>query len=80
MSDRLTIAASNLSHAAPAAWDEFLAAFSEYALRVQNDCIQSPIDTLPVAQGRAQQVARVQEMLASCRASAEMIVKRRANK
>ena len=57
----------------PDAWDRFIAAVQAYSSQQITNCIQSPLDVLPVTQGRAQATARLYGLLAECIASADKI-------
>jgi hypothetical protein len=66
-------AASRLARTAPESWEQFLGAvYAHTELQITN-CIQSPLDSLPAAQGRAQYAARLRELLADCIASADKL-------
>lgn len=81
MSDKgLVLAAARLARTAPQQWDEFLAAFGEYADDKIVECIQSPPEMLVVTQGRAQGLASLGRLLESCRKVAENIDKVQTNK
>jgi hypothetical protein len=67
----LILRAAELARSAPRAYEEFLGALSDYTDQVKTDCISSPLDLLPVAQGRAQLAARLQNLLANCLSSAD---------
>lgn len=67
------VAAARLSRAAPTDWQQFVDAASLYANQQALACIQSPMDILPVAQGRAQNAHRLATLLAECRSLADKI-------
>jgi hypothetical protein len=69
----LILAAARLARSSPESWKQFLGAFRAYADQHRDNCIQSPLVTLPVAQGRAQLAANVYGILADCLASADKI-------
>lgn len=69
----LILRAAEVARTAPRAWQEFLGALSVFTDQTKNDCIQSPLEQLPVAQGRAQLAAHLQNLLANCVASADKI-------
>ncbi len=71
--DELTLAAARLARSAPESWKQFLVALSGYSSQQINYCIQSPLDELPRAQGRAQNSARLYGLLADCIASADKL-------
>lgn len=77
--DPLALAASRLSRAAPAAWDEFISAFHTYSQSIKDECVQAPVANLPTAQGRAQQSVRIYEVLKNCQATAAKVVAGQAN-
>jgi hypothetical protein len=69
----LILAAARLSRASPEGWKQFFGAFRAYADQHRDNCIQSPLTTLPVAQGRAQLAAHLQQLFADCHVSADKI-------
>lgn len=69
----LTLAAARIARSSPDAWDRFVAAVQAYSSQQIQNCIQSPLETLPVAQGRAQATARLYGLLAECISSADKI-------
>lgn len=69
----LTIRAAMLARSAPENWKEFLGALANYTNQQSQNCIQSPLETLPVAQGRAQNAAHVYGLLANCLSSADKL-------
>lgn len=69
----LILKAAELARSAPRAWNEFLGAFSAFSNQQKDNCIQSPLEQLPVAQGRAQLAARLHELFATCVQSADKI-------
>lgn len=69
----LIIKSAILARSAPKAWDEFLGALSHFTNTQKDNCIQSPLEHLPVAQGRAQLAAHLLEVLAGCVQSADKI-------
>lgn len=69
----LIMAAARLARTAPINWDQFLAAVQAYSSQQITNCIQSPLDQLPVSQGRAQATARLYGILAECVSSADKI-------
>ena len=67
------MAAAKLARVAPENWKQFLGAFQAYSsMQIQN-CVQSPLETLPVAQGRAQATARLYGLMAECIQAADKI-------
>lgn len=72
MSDeKLIKAAAQLSRMAPETWKEFLGAFALYAEKTRETCIQSPVDTLAVAQGQARACTRLLDLFVHCQSTAE---------
>lgn len=69
----LIVAAARLARNSPAAWDSFLAAVQTYSSQQITHCIQSPLDQLPVSQGRAQATARIYGILTDCLSSADKL-------
>lgn len=69
----LILRAAELARTAPRAYQEFLGALSNFTDRTKNDCIQSPLEQLPVAQGRAQLAAHLHNLLNNCLSSADKI-------
>ena len=67
------MASARLARAAPKSWEEFLGAVAAYHRQQSDNCVQSPLEQLPVAQGRAQNAARFHSLLAACIASADKI-------
>jgi len=57
--DELVMAAARLARSNPNTWGEFLKLFSEYTDQRKNECVQSPPETVVVAQGKAQQCAEL---------------------
>lgn len=73
----LTIAAARLARNAPELWNQFLGAFQAYSSQSIQNCIQSPLEELPRAQGRAQATARLYGLMAECLTSADKIESKR---
>ena len=74
MSDKdLTLKAAYLARSAPEAWRSFLGALSQYNEKQRDDLVRSPIELLPVAQGRAQAVRDLTALLADCLTMADKI-------
>lgn len=69
----LQLAAARIARSMPDAWDRFIAAVQAYSSQQITNCIQSPLDVLPVTQGRAQATARLYGLLAECIASADKL-------
>jgi hypothetical protein len=74
VSDReLILRAAALARSAPRQFTDFLEALSAYSDYVTQNCIQSPLQELPRAQGRAQQAALLHGILADCIKRADQI-------
>jgi hypothetical protein len=71
--NQLIIAAAVLSRINPQPWAGFMRAFVTYNQYLTSNCIQSPLDNLPVAQGRAQATAHLFELFANCLSSADKL-------
>lgn len=71
--NELILEAARLARNAPDNWDRFVGAFQRYSANAAKNCIQSPLDELPRAQGRAQATAHLSDLLAGCRASADKL-------
>jgi len=69
----LILASARLARSSPESWKQFLDGFRVYTDQQRDNCIQSPLENLPVAQGRAQLAAHLYGMLADCIASADKI-------
>lgn len=67
------LAAARLARSAPEGWKQFLGAFQMYTNTQRDNCVQSPLDNLPVAQGRAQCAAHLLGLLAECLSKADAI-------
>ena len=71
------LAAAALSRSAPAQWDAFMLELKAYADRKRDDCVQATVDTLQVAQGRAQAVSGILKEMTEARANSDKIEGRR---
>lgn len=69
----LILEAARLARNSSHNWDTFLAALRQHSDHVTKSCIQSSLDELPRAQGRAQATARLLEVLENCKASADKL-------
>lgn len=69
----LTMAAARLARTAPESWKQLLGALQAYSSQQIQNCIQSPLEELPRAQGRAQATARLYGLMAECLSSADKI-------
>jgi hypothetical protein len=78
VSDReLILRAAALARRSPQEWSEFLAAFKDYTDVNRERCVSSPLDTLPVAQGRAQNCAALLRLFQECVQTADQITEKR---
>jgi hypothetical protein len=69
----VVLAAARLARHNPGLWDELLQAVQFYSsVQIQN-LVQSPLDTLPVLQGRAQANGHLFAILSECIARADKI-------
>lgn len=74
MSDReLILKAASLARRAPEEWKHFLGALSNYNEKQRDNLVASPLDMLPVAQGRAQLCTALLGLLEECLTSADKI-------
>ena len=74
MNDRaLIMKAAYLARTAPEAWQHFLGALSQYNETQRDNCVSSPIEQLPVAQGRAQATKHLLGLLADSQSMADKI-------
>ncbi len=62
----LAVRAAYLARMAPREWNDFLGAFAAYSKEQTTNCIQSALEELPRAQGRAQIAALLHETFADC--------------
>lgn len=74
MSDKdLILNTARLARRAPDEWQHFLGALAKYVETQRSYCIQSPLDILPVAQGRAQACTAILALFTDCLSSADKI-------
>lgn len=74
MNDRdLILEAARLARNAPESWNKFLGALAKYTNDQRDNCIRSPIELLPVAQGRAQACTHLLGLLEECLVLADKI-------
>jgi hypothetical protein len=66
-------AAANLARSNPAAWQAFMVQMQVYSSTQIGNLVQSPLEHLALAQGRAQAVARLHGILVDCVASADKL-------
>lgn len=69
----LTHRAAALARAAPREWPEFLQAMQEYTDEIRNHCISSPVETLQVSQGRAQNCRDLLRLFAECQETSDQM-------
>lgn len=69
----LIVRAAVLARTSPDLWKQFVGALAAYSGQQATNCVQSPLDSLPVMQGRAQASARLHTLLADCVSSADKI-------
>lgn len=78
MSDRdLIFTSAAIARRAPEEWSDFLAAFKTYTDARRDQCVSSPVDTLQVAQGRAQQCVSLLRLFEDCIRTADQITEKR---
>jgi hypothetical protein len=75
--EEFILAAARVARAAPDSWKLLLGAAQSISTQQINYCIQSPLEELPRAQGRAQYAARIYGLMADCLASADKIERNR---
>lgn len=74
MNDRdLILTAARLARSAPENWKMFLGALAKYTEDQRDNCIKSPLEQLPVAQGRAQACTHLLALLVDCLTTADKI-------
>jgi hypothetical protein len=71
----LILAAAKLQRTAPESWKEFLGAFEDHTNKTRDNCISSPLETLPLNQGRAQACVALLKVLRDCLSLADQIEK-----
>jgi hypothetical protein len=78
LSDRdLILKTASLARMAPKEWSDFLAAFKSYTDQRRDQCVSSPVDTILVSQGRAQQCASLLRLFDECMTTADQIQDKR---
>ena len=78
MSEReLILSAASLARSSPREWELFLAEFRKYTNVKRDQCVSSPVDTLLVAQGRAQQCVALLRLFEECVKTADQITEKR---
>ncbi len=69
----LAVRAAHLARANPEAYRLFMEAVQAYYAKTVQLCINSPLESLPNAQGRAQAIAHIGETLADCISTADKL-------
>lgn len=78
MSDReLILKSAALARRSPEEWSDFLAEFRKYTDTRRDQCVSSPVDSIFVAQGRAQQCAALLRLFEECLKTADQITEKR---
>lgn len=77
VNDELVYCAATLARHAPTEWQRFVRALEAYALEAMTNCVQSAIEELPRAQGRAQQAAMLSMMLSGALEKADKAERRK---
>lgn len=78
MSDReLILKSAALARTSPEEWSVFLAEFKNYTDTRRDQCVSSPVDTVLVAQGRAQQCVALLRLFEECLKTADQITEKR---
>lgn len=75
--DMLVQRAAHLARLNPEVWGLFMRALGDFSTNITYNCITSPLEELPRAQGRAQAIARIVDLLADCTLKAEKLEGRR---
>lgn len=76
MNDRdLIIAAAILARRAPDEWVKFMEVYGDYVEDKIVECVQAQLDMLPVAQGRAQALIKLGQVLGDCVKRADELTK-----
>lgn len=69
----LTIKAAALARIAPQQWREFLAELAAYSDKKRTELVQAPVETIQVAQGRAQACALLCDLFGSAVKDADRV-------
>ena len=78
MSEReFILSAASLARSSPREWETFLAEFKNFTSVRRDQCVSSPVDTLLVAQGRAQQCVALLRLFEECVKTADQITEKR---
>jgi hypothetical protein len=70
---KLILSAARIARSNPELWRQFIADFQQLSAVHTINLVQSPLDTLQTAQGRAQLAAHLNDLLTNCVASADKI-------
>lgn len=70
---KLCLSAARLARANPELWRQFVADFQQLSAVNLLNLVQSPLESLQTAQGRAQNSAHLHDLLLNCVASADKI-------
>jgi hypothetical protein len=73
----LVKASAALKRRSPQEWSDFMAAFQIFTDTNRDMCISSSLDTLPVAQGRAQNCVALLRLFKDCIQVADQIQEKR---
>lgn len=65
--------AAALARSAPREWGDFLQAMQVYTDEKRDQCISSPVESLQVSQGRAQNARDLLRLLSGCLQTSEQI-------
>jgi hypothetical protein len=70
---KLILSAARIARSNPELWRQFVADFQQLSAVHVLNLVQSPLETLQTAQGRAQNSAQLHDLLLNCVASADKI-------
>ena len=70
---KLILSAARLARTNPELWRQFMADFQQLSAVHVINLVQSPLESLQTAQGRAQSSAHLHDLLSNCVASADKI-------
>lgn len=70
-------ASADLARSAPESWRGFLGALRAYTDTQRDNIVSSPLDVLPVAQGRAQACVALLRLMEDCLQNADQIKERK---
>lgn len=73
---KLTLALAQMARYSKTGWDQLLAEYRAYSADIDQQLISSPIELLPVAQGRARHAREFLSILEKCLANADQMAKR----